>query len=315
MKTLSRLALVTAGFAYALIVLGFVVRITGSGMGCGDDWPLCNGKLIPSFDSVETVIEYLHRIAALGLSALTVAVVVLAVRLRGAPGGSGPGGTDRAAYLAIGLLVLQSLLGAVTVWLELPPHAVVLHLGTAMALLATLLVLGLRAGVAAGTIAAPPPEAPSRGGIIAAAVLAAFVILLGGMTATTGAAPACQGFPLCNGQIWPSDAGGGLQHIHWTHRLLAYALVLHVLGLGLGLQRKGAVQRILRAGWAVAGLTVAQVAVGAVMVLTHLSPHWRGLHAALGTAVWVALVWLLWLTVTRAGAGAPEAAGAQAQAA
>jgi heme A synthase len=311
MKTLSRLALATAGFAYALIVLGFVVRITGSGMGCGDDWPLCNGKLIPSFDSVETVIEYLHRIAALGLSGLTVAVVVYAARLRGTPGGSGPGGTDRPAYLAAGLLVLQSLLGAVAVWLELPPHAVVLHLGTAMALLATLLVLGLRAGVAAGSIAAPPTAAPpSRGGIIAAAVLAAVVILMGGMTATTGAAPACQGFPLCNGQIWPSDAGGGLQHIHWTHRLLAYALFLHVLGLGLGLKRKGAARRILRAAWVTVGLTVAQVAVGALMVLTQLSPHSRGLHAALGTAVWAALVWLLWLTVSGSRAGAREGAAA-----
>ena len=299
MKTLSRLALVTAGFAYALIVLGFVVRITGSGMGCGDDWPLCNGKLIPSFDSVETVIEYLHRIAALGLTGLTVAVVVLAVRLRGAPGGSGPGGTDRAAYLAAGLLVLQSLLGAVTVKLELPPHTVVLHLGTGLALLATLIVLGLRAGVHAGVTVLPAGERPAKGGIIAATVLAAAVLLLGGMTATTGAAPACQGFPLCNGQLWPSAGAGGLPHLHWTHRLLAYALFFHVLGLGMGLRRKGAARRILGAAWTAVALTVAQVAVGAVMVLTHLSPHWRGLHAALGTAVWVGLVYLSWLATSR----------------
>ena len=52
---------------------------------------------------------------------------------------------------------------------KLPPHAVVLHLGTAMALLAALVVLGLRAGVAAGTTAPPAAQAPpSRGGIVAA---------------------------------------------------------------------------------------------------------------------------------------------------
>ena len=310
MNTLRGLSFLTACFAYAVIVLGFVVRITGSGMGCGDDWPLCNGRIIPSFDSAQTVIEYAHRLAVLGLTALTVWVAVSAWRLREAPGGSGPGGTLRPAMLAVGLLVLQSILGAVTVKLELPPHTVVMHLGTGMALLAALLVLGLRAGVGAGTTEPPPSVRTSRGGIIAAALLAAAVILLGGMTATTGAAPACQGFPLCNGQIWPSATAGGLAHIHWMHRLLAYALFFHVLGLGLGLRRKGAPRRLLGAGWTTVGLVVAQVVVGAIMVLAHLSPHWRGLHAALGTAVWVALVYLVWLVSGRTEAG-PGVSGAE----
>jgi heme A synthase len=308
MLRLRQLAYVTAGFAYAVIVLGFVVRITGSGMGCGDDWPLCNGRLVPAFDSLQTVLEYAHRIAVLGLTALTVAVVAYGYRLRGAAGGSGPGGTLRPALLALGLLVFQSILGAVTVKLELPPHTVVLHLGTGLALLATLVVLGLRAGVHAGVTVVPAGGRPSRGGLIAAAVLAAAVVLLGGMTATTGAAPACQGFPLCNGQLWPSAGGSGLPHIHWTHRLLAYALFFHVLGLGVGLQRKGAPQRIQGAAWTAVGLVVAQVAVGAVMVLAHLPGFWRAMHAALGTAVWVGLVYLAWLAVSPPAEAAGKAA-------
>jgi heme A synthase len=300
MKTLRQLAYVTAGFAYAVIVLGFVVRITNSGMGCGDDWPLCNGSLVPAPDSIETVLEYSHRIAVLGLTALAIAVVAYAQRLRGAPGGSGPGGTFRPALLALGLLILQSILGAVTVKLELPPHTVVLHLGTGLALLATLIVLGLRAGVHAGVTVLPAGERPAKGGIIAATVLAAAALLLGGMTATTGAAPACQGFPLCNGEIWPSESASGLPHIHWTHRLLAYALFFHVLGLGLGLRRKGAPRRLQGAGWTAVGLVVAQVTVGAVMVLTHLPAFWRGMHAALGTALWVGLAYLTWLALSAA---------------
>ena len=299
MKTLKQISFVTAGFAYAVIVLGFVVRITGSGMGCGDDWPLCNGEIIPSLDSMETVIEYAHRLAVLGLTALTVWVAVSAWRLKGAPGGSGPGGTLRPALLALGLLLAQSMLGAVTVWLELPPHTVVLHLGTGMALLAALVVLGLRAGVGAGTTGPAPGVTSGRGGIVAAAALGGLVVLLGGMTATTGAAPACQGFPLCNGEIWPSASAGGLAHIHWTHRLLAYALFFHVLGLGLGLRRKGAPERLQAAGWAAAALVVLQVIVGAIMVLAHLPPVWRWLHAAIGTAVWVGLVYLTWLAAGR----------------
>ncbi len=297
---LRTLAFVTAGFAYALIVLGFIVRITNSGMGCGDDWPLCNGRLIPNFHSADVVIEYTHRLAALGLSGLTVALALVAYRLRGRSGG-GPGGTLRPATVAVGLLVLQSLFGALAVRLELPPHTVVLHLGTGMALLATLLVVGLRAGVLTGALEAPASlgDRPGRGGIIAALVLGAAVLLLGGMTATTGASPACQGFPLCNGQFWPTAGESGLEHIHWTHRLLAYALFFHLLGVPLGLARKNAPPPLQRTGWVVAGLAVAQVAAGAIMVLTYLPPFWRALHAALGTAVWVGLVYLTWLAVAR----------------
>lgn len=296
MKTLRTLAYVTAAFAYAIIVLGFVVRITESGMGCGDDWPLCNGSIIPAFDSVQTVIEFAHRLAVLGLGALMLVTAGYAYQLRGTPGGSGPGGTLRPAMVALALLLVQSLLGAVTVKLELPPHTVVLHLGTGLGLLATLVVTGLRAGVHAGAAAPPPGIATGRGGIIGAAVVATAVILMGGMVATTGAAPACQGFPLCNGQFWPTATASGLPHIHWTHRLLAYALFFHLIGMGLGLRRKQAAPRIQEAAWVVVGLGVAQVFVGAIMVLTLLPPVWRAVHAALGTALWVGLVYLLWLT-------------------
>ncbi|MDH5551355.1 MAG: COX15/CtaA family protein, partial [Gemmatimonadota bacterium] len=271
MKTLRSLAFVTAGFSYAVIVLGFIVRITGSGMGCGDDWPLCNGQLLPSLDSAETVIEFGHRVAVLGLGALAVAVAIVAWQTRKVPGAAGRGGTVSPALLAVGLLVVQSLLGALAVKLELPPHTVVLHLGTGLALLATLLVLGLRAGVLMGTTAPPGSGLPS-GGILAAAVLGALVVLMGGMTATTGASSACVGFPLCNGQVWPTGGADGLQHIHWTHRLLAYGLFLHLMGMALGLRRKKAPERLKTAAWVAFGLAVAQVAAGAVMVLAYLPP-------------------------------------------
>ena len=49
-----RVALIATGLAVGLITLGGVVRITGSGMGCGDHWPLCNGRLVPNLsDTLE----------------------------------------------------------------------------------------------------------------------------------------------------------------------------------------------------------------------------------------------------------------------
>lgn len=305
MKSLRLAAFVTAGFAYAVIVIGFIVRITGSGMGCGDHWPACNGRLIPVFDSPEVAIEFGHRLAVLGLGIMAVTVAGLALAGRQEPGAGGRGGTVRPSLLVVALLVAQSVLGAVTVKLELPPHTVILHLGTGLTLLATLVVLGLRAGVLAGVTAKPAGLTRGRGGIVGAVVLGAIVVLLGGMTATTGAASACTGFPLCSGQFWPTGGSGGLAHIHWTHRLLAYALFLHLLGVAAGLRRKGASGAILTAGWVVFGLTAAQIVAGAAMVLSYLPPVLRGVHAALGTAVWVGLVYLAWMTAP----GRPAPAG------
>jgi heme A synthase len=306
MKSLRLLSFVTAGFAYAVIVIGFIVRITGSGMGCGDDWPTCNGQIIPTLDSAEVVIEFGHRLAVMGLGLLVLAVVLVTLASRNEPGASGRGGTVRPALLALGLLVLQSLLGALAVKLELPSHTVVLHLGTGLGLLATLVVLGLRAGVLGGLTARPEALERGRGGIVAALVLSALVVLMGGMTATTGAFSSCLGFPLCNGQIWPTSGEGGLAHIHWTHRLLAYALFFHLLGVAVGMRSRGAPGRALAAGWVVFILASAQVVAGAAMVLAYLPAVLRGVHAALGTAVWIALVYLVWVT-----AGARAAASAE----
>ncbi len=307
MKSLRLLAFTTAGFAYALIVLGFIVRITGSGMGCGDDWPLCNGQVIPTFSSSEVVIEWLHRVAVLGLTGLSLAVVGAGWLARSLPGGSGRGGTLRLAALGLGLLFFQSFLGAITVWLELPPHAIVLHLGTAMALLATYVMLGLRAGVHGGAIAAPEPGSPARRGTLVALALGGLVLLFGGMTASTGAGPACEGFPLCSGRLWPAATESGLPHIHWSHRLVAYALFLHLLGMAVAARRlpRG---RVRTASIAAFGVVTVQIAVAAVMVLTALPPIWRGLHAAVGTAVWVVLVYAGWL-VWRPGGARPVAEG------
>src|SRR5260370_8141751 len=59
----TQLAWAAAVCTYLLIILGAIVRITGSGLGCGEHWPLCNGRLFPPLD-LPTLIEYGHRLAA-----------------------------------------------------------------------------------------------------------------------------------------------------------------------------------------------------------------------------------------------------------
>ncbi|KPK82595.1 MAG: hypothetical protein AMS25_01705 [Gemmatimonas sp. SM23_52] len=84
------LAFITAGFTYALILFGGIVPITGSGMGCGEDWPLCNGQIIPPMN-FETLIEYGHRLAAVLVGFLVLALAVYSVRRRHTPGLAGRG--------------------------------------------------------------------------------------------------------------------------------------------------------------------------------------------------------------------------------
>src|SRR5881397_1951865 len=85
-RAFTRLAWTAAGFTYLLIILGAIVRITGSGMGCGDHWPLCNGRLLPPLD-LPALIEYAHRLAAALVTILVAATACYALVLRRDAGG------------------------------------------------------------------------------------------------------------------------------------------------------------------------------------------------------------------------------------
>jgi len=249
------LAWTAAVSTYLLIVLGAVVRITGSGMGCEDHWPLCNGHFFPPLDDIGTVIEWSHRLVAALVSLLVAALAFCNWRWR-IP--------SRLGYTALGLLIVQVLLGAITVKLELPAWSVILHLGTAMLLLATLLVIARDAPLVPNTVV----------------VLAFITVLFGALTANLGAAAACTGFPLCSGLLWP--LAGGVAVIHWVHRLLAYSLA--PVAIGWALRTPGAAPK------AVLGLVLLQVAVGAGTVLSGLQNGMQATHVAVGAAVWAAVV-------------------------
>lgn len=270
------LAIASFVVTYLLIVLGGIVRITGSGMGCGDDWPMCNGRWFPPMD-LPTFIEWSHRLVAAIVSLLVVSLAGWSVLWRGAPGW---GRRARYGVTAALLLVIQVLLGAVTVWLELPPWSVILHLGTAMLLLWALLL------AAQGAADGPPSwragDAETRMAVALAALTGA-AVLLGALVANLGAAAACQGFPLCNGSLLPG--GHWRIHLHWTHRLVAYVAVGGIVALPW----VGA-RRARRSAWLAAGLAVLQVAVAADMVLRLLPDSMQAAHLAIGTALFASVV-------------------------
>jgi heme A synthase len=288
MRGWRRLAIGAAVVTYLLVTLGGIVRITGSGMGCGDDWPLCNGALVPVMD-LPTFIEYSHRLVAAAVAVLVAAMGLVAWRSRSDAAWQSQ---RRVAVWAVSLLVVQILLGAITVWLELPPPSVVLHLGTGMALLGVL-VAGACQGVAPHRLGNRSSDLASRlaWGMT---VLGLVVVLVGALVANLGAAPACQGFPLCNGELLPGR--DWRIELHWFHRTLAYLFALGTLSLPIVAARRRSGDAATRAGGRVVVVTaLGQVAVAAAMVLALLPDGLRALHVALGAAVFAALVAHAWL--------------------
>src|SRR5712692_5742729 len=270
-RRFATLAWAAAICTYLLIVLGAVVRITGSGLGCGEHWPLCNGHLFPPLNDIGTVIEWSHRLVA---TLVTILVVGLAI-----PGLALGVRESKARYVALGLLAVQILLGAITVKLALPAWTVVLHLGTAMLLLATLLII---ATSSLAPLSSPPSplSAGRRGGTLVIVPLAFVTVLLGALTANLGAASACGGFPLCNGQVWTT--AGPLAVIHWTHRLLAYALAIVAVIWAARSRRTSAALVVV--------MIAVQIIVGATMVLNGLPRVLQATHVAVGAAVWASVV-------------------------
>src|SRR5919112_6688167 len=109
MHTIRGISLVALALAFTHLVFGGVVRITGSGMGCGDHWPRCHGEWFPPLD-LPTMIEIGHRWAAALVSLVVVGMTAVAwFKHRHDPAVRNP------ATLAVVVLIVQVLLGAVTV--------------------------------------------------------------------------------------------------------------------------------------------------------------------------------------------------------
>jgi len=291
------LSLVAAAYTYALVVFGGIVRITGSGLGCGDDWPRCNGEWIPEF-TFETLIEYTHRLLAAGIGVVVLGVFAYALMKRSAPGVSGRGGLVRPLGLASVLLVFQALLGAITVRLELPPAVTVAHFVTAMIFMGTLITAAVRGGVF-GEIepGSRPATSKATTWALTTAAVGLIVVAFGAVTANTpGAPPACMGFPLCSGQLFP-PAGVVPAEIHWAHRVAAFSLLFIAFAAAMAASRAGAAKPVRRAAWVSAWLVALQIVVAAALVLMSLPSPLQALHLVVGAAVWFALV--VWATLAR----------------
>lgn len=285
MKNARRIAYAAIVMAYVQIVFGAIVRITGSGMGCGDHWPKCHGSWLPDLGSAQTAIELTHRVwgALLGIAIIALYLVALRIRKRGEPGGAK---IFRSAQVSLLLVVIVGLLGREAVRLGLHPFVVVVHLTGAMAVLGALIVTAIRAGGFGASADLSATSQKTFRGAGVAVMLTFLALVLGALTANTAGAPyACRGFPWCRMDMTP----GGPLHVHLTHRVIAFALLFHLMGIVIGVVRRGEPPVITRWAWTAFGAVIAQVMIAAALVESSLPASLRSIHQAVGTLVWIAV--------------------------
>ncbi|MGV3711194.1 MAG: COX15/CtaA family protein, partial [Gemmatimonas sp.] len=105
-------AWISLSIALLHLIFGAIVRISGSGMGCGDHWPKCYGRWFPPLDRLDLIVEVSHRYLA---SILSFAILILAFnawRYRQRIGVGGRGGVWRAAFVALVLVLAAATFGA-----------------------------------------------------------------------------------------------------------------------------------------------------------------------------------------------------------
>ncbi|MDA0988615.1 MAG: COX15/CtaA family protein [Chloroflexi bacterium] len=293
-QRLGRLFPVMAGAtlitALMAVVMGGIVRVTGSGLGC-PDWPLCHGQIIPPWE-IAPWIEYLHRLSASVSGVFTILMVVTAFMRYGT--------RSRTIYVVVVaavLLVIQALLGAYTVLSEIRPAIALFHTGVATGL------VGMLALIAAVAIRprwlnegiSESKQLDSFRLLMVALGLAAFVLILSGayVTRTDGAAFACTDIPLCGNS---SGEMAVVQWIHMTHRVIGFLfglLMLVALVKSTAVQHKGitVMMGIMTA------LLAVQIGLGIANVLLGLPTELQAAHLAVAVlyfAVTMLLIGTLW---------------------
>ena len=322
LRRFRRLADLTAVVTFLLIVVGGIVRVSESGLGCGPGgsgtkgWPLCGGSVIPLVGNENRLIEFSHRLLA------TVVVILIALlcwrafqlirRPQTPPPDQRPqqpppdrrdrGWAFRGSVVAAVLVLAQAGLGGLTVEHSLAEELVAAHLGTAMLLLALVLWLGAKSrselATESGT-AAPVVRGLKPFASVAAVLLLSAIVAGGYMAGTeeegvsdvgpniTGAHLACgHQFPECGSGKFLPFGNNRLTDIHLTHRALVYLATIAIIVLLSVAYARGSRDRLLALA---ALLLLGQLLLGALNV-------WLGEHGPLIVAH-LATATLLWATV------------------
>jgi heme A synthase len=217
-----RFAVATAVATFLLLLVGGTVNPTGSSLAC-PDWPTCYGSFFPAMkDGVEY--EHTHRLAGTAVGLMSIALAWMLWRIKPADKT-----LRRLGLAALALVVLQGVLGGVTVLLRLPTAISATHLALSMIVLGLFVYLAFRLWPGRSPQAPAPVGAATapRAWAAIAAVVVYLQILLGALVRHMGAGRACNDdFPWCAGSAWPT---WGPAQLHMLHRWGAVLTTLVVL--------------------------------------------------------------------------------------
>lgn len=301
-RAVRRAALASVVAAIAIVVTGGIVRVTGSGLGC-PEWPTCTDTTLAPTAAmgVHGAIEFGNRMLTGALCAV-VGWVIIAARLQREP----MPGVLRGGWAQFWVVVLNAVVGGVTVWLKLSPYIVAAHFLAAMLLLTTAVITWHLARE-------PRPEAergelPSGCRSAAVALVAVSALLLVVGTMATGSGPHAG-----------DSSDVPRMPLDWTavtvvHGLLA-AAVLGIAGyLWFALPRTGSGQARRKTVYFLA-VVAAQGGVGVVQSLTGLPSVAVVLHLLGSALVWAGAL-QVYLTIAGSTSRQPAedaSSGAQPQ--
>ena len=300
-----KLALASVIATWIMVVIGVVVRSTGSGMGC-PDWPLCHGQVIPPLGDTAAWLESIHRWWGVVIGFLVLGLIVSAFRTQRATRSVVVG-----SVVALGIVGFQAYLGKVTVDMNNSAETVLAHLATAMILLGVFLFVLIRSRF--------PAILPARGASLRIPLLVGFaaisvftVLLFGAETTCPGVDRGAAGcaalifpeWPLFDGQLIPvfSDDPtiSNLQMRQFSHRIVAAITAVIVLVTTIVVWRAvrrretdgevpGAETMLGLVGTA-AALYAVQIVVGALQIWTTLEPWAVSVHLSLGSLIWALML-------------------------
>ncbi len=276
---LHRFAVLVAAATVCLIVAGGLVTSTESGLSV-PDWPTTYGQNPFTFPVSKWVggikFEHSHRLVASTVGLLTVFLAVWLARKEPRPW------VRRLGYLALGSVVAQGVLGGLTVLFLLPTAVSVAHACLAQTFFCLAVALAV---VTSSRWRDAAPEGWNPVGR-AAAVTAGLVflqLLVGAVMRHTKAGLAIPDFPLAFGRLVPTISSFAVG-IHFAHRVMAVAVAA---GVGVCVARASGSGRpgLRRTSFALAGLVLAQIALGALTVLSKKDVVITTAHVATGALV------------------------------
>jgi len=296
---LHRFATVTAAATWVLLFLGGLVTSTGSGLAV-PDWPLSFGQVFPAMVG-GVLYEHGHRLAASAVGLLTLVLAIWVVVAESRP-------AVRALGIAMLVAVLlQGILGGVTVLYKLPLAVSVTHACLAQVFFCLAVSMAIVTGPGWGPPRSPALSLGSPVAALAAATTTAVFcqLVLGALTRHMGAGLAIPDFPLAFGRLVPPLETTGIA-VHFAHRCGALVVTGLVAALVATVVRTAPALRPLAV--LLAALVATQITLAAIVIWTHRAVTPTTLHLVVGAAILGTCVAITLRAARIARAGSPAVA-------